>query len=141
MFERTCGVISVTRIALAVLTVLALVASIAAEPLTIDWYTIDDGGGHLSSGGSLKLSATVGQPDAGTASGGGLRLTGGFWFEVSPGDCDFDGDVDEFDHDDFANCLQGPGGGIAGECSCLDVDDSGDIDLRDFALFQDWFGS
>ena len=131
--------LSVTRIALAVLVVLTMVASIAAAPFTIEWFTIDDGGGQLSFGGSLKLSATVGQPDVGTASGGELQLTGGFWFEVSPGDCDFDGDIDQFDHDDFANCLLGPGGGIAIDCSCLDVDESGNIDLRDFALLQHWF--
>ncbi|GJM25033.1 MAG: hypothetical protein DHS20C16_14480 [Phycisphaerae bacterium] len=133
--------LSVTRIALAVLVVVTMVASIAAAPLTIEWFTVDDGGGQLSSGGSLKLSATVGQPDVGTASGGGLRLTGGFWFAVSPGDCDFDGDIDQHDHDDLANCLLGPSGGIATDCSCLDVDQSGSVDLKDFALFQNWFVS
>ncbi len=130
---------SVPRIALAVLVVLTLVVSIAAAPLTIEWFTIDDGGGCLSSGGNLKLSATIGQPDAKASSNGGLALAGGYWFEVSPGDCDDDGDIDWHDHDDFANCLFGPGGGIAVDCNCLDVDRNGDIDLKDFAMFQHWF--
>src|SRR3989442_15289849 len=44
----------------------------------IDWFTIDGGGG-ASSGGSFTLSGTIGQPDAGTLSGGNYALQGGFW--------------------------------------------------------------
>ena len=45
---------------------------------TLDWSTIDGGGG-TSSSGSLTLSGTIGQPDAGIASGGAYTLSGGFW--------------------------------------------------------------
>lgn len=50
----------------------------AAQNYTIDWQTIDGGGG-TSTGGPYSLSGTIGQPDAGTLSGGQFTLTGGFW--------------------------------------------------------------
>lgn len=61
---------------------LALLAgTLAAAPngtFSIDWWTVDGGGG-ASSGGAYTLSGTVGQADAGALSGGGLSLQGGFW--------------------------------------------------------------
>ena len=42
------------------------------------WATID-GGGSTSIAGGYVLSATIGQPDAGAATGGEYVLTGGFW--------------------------------------------------------------
>lgn len=71
-----------TWIILAVIGMLLLgVALASAEPLagyTLDWWTVDGGGG-TSSGGSYSLSGTIGQPDAGSATGGGYALSGGFW--------------------------------------------------------------
>ena len=52
--------------------------SAKAQSYSIDWSTIDGGGG-TSSGGSYTLSGTIGQPDAGTLSGGSYTLEGGFW--------------------------------------------------------------
>jgi len=49
-----------------------------AQSYSIDWFTIDGGGG-ASSAGSYTLSGTIGQPDAGTLSGGNYTLQGGFW--------------------------------------------------------------
>lgn len=50
-----------------------------AQNYSIDWFTIDGGGG-ASTGGNYTLSGTIGQPDAGGAiSGGNYSLTGGFW--------------------------------------------------------------
>jgi hypothetical protein len=46
---------------------------------SIDWYTIDGGGAMNSTGGSYSLSGSIGQPDAGTLSGGSYQLNGGFW--------------------------------------------------------------
>jgi hypothetical protein len=74
---------TITRRKLAALGVaLALLAgTLAAAPngaLRIDWWTVDGGGG-ASSGGAYTLNGTVGQADAGTLSGGGLSLQGGFW--------------------------------------------------------------
>ena len=59
-----------------------LLAAIAAQGqtnFTIDWSTIDGGGG-TSTGGVYAVSGTIGQPDAGAAmTGGNFSLTGGFW--------------------------------------------------------------
>jgi hypothetical protein len=48
---------------------------------SIDWYSIDGGGG-TSTGGVYSVSGTIGQPDAGTLSGGNYTLQGGFWAVV-----------------------------------------------------------
>src|SRR6266446_4819488 len=53
-------------------------ASAVAQTYSIDWFTIDGGGG-TSAGGPYSLSGTIGQPDAGTLSGGNFVLDGGFW--------------------------------------------------------------
>src|SRR5262245_32831185 len=63
----------------AVFSVIAAASLTAsAQSYSIDWYTIDGGGG-TSSGGQYTLSGTIGQPDAGTSSGGSYTLEGGFW--------------------------------------------------------------
>ncbi len=50
-----------------------------AQSYSIDWFTIDGGGG-TSTGSVYSLSGTIGQPDAGLAmSGGNFSLSGGFW--------------------------------------------------------------
>ncbi len=66
-------------------TMLALCCLISAvsfvalgQNYSIDWSTIDGGGG-TSTGGVYLVSGTIGQPDAGTMSGGNYTLTGGFW--------------------------------------------------------------
>ncbi len=50
-----------------------------ADTYTIDWYTIDGGGTMSLSGGSYTLNGTIGQFDAGAASGSNYQLNGGFW--------------------------------------------------------------
>ena len=50
-----------------------------AQQYSIDWFTLDGGGG-ASTGGVYAVSGTLGQPDAGTPmAGGNYSLTGGFW--------------------------------------------------------------
>ena len=51
-----------------------------AQPYSIDWFTLDGGGG-TSTGGSFAVSATIGQRDAGpqALTGGSFSLQGGFW--------------------------------------------------------------
>lgn len=49
-----------------------------AQNVTIDWFTIDGGGG-TSTGGVYTIQCTIGQPDAGLMSGGSYSLAGGFW--------------------------------------------------------------
>jgi len=61
---------------------IVLVTSVAlAPPYTIDWWTVDGGGGD-GSGGAFTLSGTAGQPDAGILDGG--VLVGGFWALIAP---------------------------------------------------------
>ena len=51
----------------------------SAQNYSIDWFTIDGGGG-TSTGGGYSVSGTIGQPDAGgPMTGGNYSLTGGFW--------------------------------------------------------------
>jgi hypothetical protein len=57
-------------------------ASARAQNYSIDWHTIDGGGG-ASTGGVYSVSGTIGQPDAGTMSGGSYSLAGGFWGIIS----------------------------------------------------------
>jgi hypothetical protein len=49
-----------------------------AQTYSIDWSTVDGGGG-TSTGGVYSVSGTIGQPDAGKLSGGNFTLEGGFW--------------------------------------------------------------
>lgn len=50
-----------------------------AQNFSIDWFTIDGGGG-TSTGGVFSLTGTIGQPDAGgPLTGANYFLTGGFW--------------------------------------------------------------
>ncbi len=68
--------------------------------------------------------------------GGGVR----FLRRVRTGDSEFDGDVDGVDYRSLADCITGPGR-VDGLCNCrfLDIDHDGDVDLGDFARFQNVF--
>ncbi len=48
----------------------------------LTWNSIDGGGATFGTGGGYSLGATIGQPDAGAASGGAYSLRGGFWAGV-----------------------------------------------------------
>ncbi len=120
--------------------------STAKAQFSIDWYTIDGGGG-TSAGGTFELSGTIGQPDAGPEmTGGTFSLTGGFWagagvpsnpcpWGASGCTADQDGDFD-VDSDDiilfFSNFENGD--------SCGDQDADDDVDSDDintfFGLFE-----
>lgn len=67
---------------------------------TVDWSTIDGGGGTLN-GGAFQISGTAGQPDgasrASRLSGGDFQIIGGFWTVTLP-ECGAD-----FDGNGFAN--------------------------------------
>ena len=86
MLQRICNCF---RIALMATMVLA--ASIPCEAaetpgqqealllaLEIPWQSVDGGGG-LSTGGNLAVTGTIGQPETGTAQGGGFVFDGGLW--------------------------------------------------------------
>jgi hypothetical protein len=56
-----------------------LTVSAFAQTYSIDWHTIDGGGG-TSTGGVYSVSGTIGQPDAGgPMTNGQYSVTGGFW--------------------------------------------------------------
>ncbi len=113
-----------------------------ADDFEITRWTIDGGGVMFSAGGDFELSGTIGQPDAGSMSGGEgeFELTGGFWFETPQGDCNDTGCVNLLDYSDLEACLSGPAGGLpAPECNCFDLDGDSDVDLSDAAQFQQTF--
>lgn len=62
----------------AALGFVAVAFAASAQNFSIDWYTIDGGGG-TSTGGIYSVTGTIGQPDAGIMSGGSYSLLGGFW--------------------------------------------------------------
>ena len=106
-------------------------------PYSVSRQSVDGGGAMYASGGSYELSGTIGQPDTGVIFGGEYQLAGGFWFRVLPGDVGEDGVIGLFDYDEFHRCLNGPDGGTLPEpCWVLDVDESGTVDLTDFATIQ-----
>lgn len=64
------------------LLVLLLPISIAiaqTDGFDLPWSTLDGGGYTFSAGGGYELGGTIGQPDAGTMTGGTYSLGGGFW--------------------------------------------------------------
>lgn len=67
--------------------VLGLMGAVAyaqvAGSFDLSWNTVDGGGGTSSIGGPYSLGGTIGQPDAGTLSGGSFTLDGGFWAAVA----------------------------------------------------------
>ena len=72
-----------TRLVLFVLAC-ALTRTALAQSFSLDWFTIDGGGG-TSTGGVYAVSGTIGQPDAGMPlTNGPYALTGGFWGAVFP---------------------------------------------------------
>ena len=59
-----------------------LATAAQAQNYAITWYTVDGGGG-TSTNGVYTVSGTIGQPDAGTLTGGNFTLQGGFWGDVA----------------------------------------------------------
>ena len=55
-----------------------MACGVSAQNYSIDWHTIDGGGG-TSTGGVYAVTGTIGQPDAGRMTGGNFTIEGGFW--------------------------------------------------------------
>jgi hypothetical protein len=127
---------------LAVMLAGTVVVGAIGQDYEVSRSTVDGGGVMASDGGSFELSGTIGQPDAGTLSGGNFSVTGGFWFPLAPADCNIDGAVDLYDYDSFEACMSGPSGGLLDpSCVCFDLDGDVDVDLEDVGAFQLSFGS
>jgi len=58
--------------------ILPAAAGLAVAAYTLDWSTLDAGGGQ-SSGGPYTVAGTIGQTDPAKLTGGAYTLTGGFW--------------------------------------------------------------
>ena len=111
------------RVALLVFGLLLL--STASGQYSLDWYTIDGGGG-TSSGGPYVLSGTIGQPDAAWSSGGNYEILGGFW----PG-----GPICIVQFDDYARLAElWRQGGVG---LPADLDGSGFVDFGDVKEFAE----
>lgn len=132
---------------LAAVLLLMVVPRLASADFTIDWWTVDAGGGQGSTGGGYTLSGTIGQPDAsGVMTGGAYTLQGGFWAmsapALPPGDIDGNGIVDIIDFQLFGDCMSGPdittppAGCDPVRFERADLDKDNDVDLHDMTLFQ-----
>ena len=69
---------SALHIGLLMVGLLLAASTVRGQNFSIDWFTIDGGGG-TSTGGVYSVSGTIGQPDAGHMSGGNFTIDGGFW--------------------------------------------------------------
>ena len=77
------GLVSRGCFALAlVLTLSGTLTHAQTNEYSIDFYSADGGGG-TSTGGVYAVMGTIGQPDAGTMSGGNFTLHGGFWGAIA----------------------------------------------------------
>ena len=121
-------------------------AQSASAQFSIDWYTIDGGGG-TSTGGTFELSGTIGQHDAGVMSGGGYTLTGGYWSGAGEASCYADCDpstgkgvLDIFDFLCFQNSFVN-GETYACDCDITTGTNPPVCDIFDFLCFQNAFVS
>jgi hypothetical protein len=126
---------------LATVLLFCTVATLRAGELTLNWWTIDAGGG-TATGGTLQLSGTTGQPDAGVLAGANLTLSGGFWPaapNVRPGDVNCDGVVDFRDINPFVLILSNLAGWQAAYPGCPwqngDCNQDGTVDFKDINPF------
>ena len=118
----------------AFLALLAGALRMSAQTYTVDWFTIDGGGGFCSGGEYTLEDGTIGQSDAGEMTGGGYTLLGGYWNTTGNEPCDsidFNNDglfPDTADIDDFLSVFSG------GTCS---TGTCGDTDFNNDGLFPD----
>mgnify|MGYP002777479616 CR=1 FL=1 len=115
-------------------------AAIASAP-SIDWWSIDAGGG-VSTDGIITISGSIGQPDAVRLLGpAGFSISGGFWGAVSAASCPPDLNADgQVDNDDFVlfasayNLFDCADPSMPLECPS-DFDEDGFVDNADFVIF------
>jgi len=96
---------------------------------SIDWYTIDGGGGTCT-GGPYTITGTIGQPDAADSQGGGFIVLGGFW----PGGPVCIVNLEHFAH--FAEYWLMTGTGLPAD---LYVDEYNTVNLDDLNVFLDYW--
>ena len=119
--------------ALFLLTTVLVMVSMAGADYSIEWYTIDGGGG-TSSGGPYQLSGTIGQPDAENLAGGPYEMLGGFW--VGGSLC-----IVNLEHfSKFAiHWLDGPCDESNDYCGGADLNQVNDVDIVDLTILaSEW---
>ncbi len=120
-------------------------SSQATADFTIDWWTVDGGGGMWATDPAMtfELSGTIGQPDAGTVMvGGPFELVGGFWALGAPctllGDLNGDGVIDLLD---LSQLLAHFGTLSGATYEDGDLNGDGAVDLLDLSELLIGFGS
>lgn len=91
-------------LALGAAPLLLVAAPAVAQPWSVTWYTIDDGGATFSTGGIYSVGGTIGQPDAGSYTNAQYFVAGGFWSVGLNGcyaNCDFSTAVPILNVNDF----------------------------------------
>ena len=95
---------------------------------TIDWYSINGGGG-LSRGGPYQITGTIGQSDAGYLDGGPYEMLGGYWTG---------GPLCIVNLEHFAlfasHWLESPCGTDDNWCGGADLDKQGDVNVIDLEI-------
>jgi hypothetical protein len=77
--------LALCALALVALLAVALAGAAAAQGgYELSWWALDGGGGTGSAGPGYSLGGAIGQPDAGSMSGPGYVLAGGFWAAAGP---------------------------------------------------------
>lgn len=120
----------------ALLVLVAGLQPAGGNEFDLTWHTVDGGGMTPMVGGGFELNATLAQADAGTLSGNGFELVGGFWafapqYCSLPADMNSDGFRDALDIQGFVDCVVG---GV-GSCDCAQLDGVGGVNLNDLAYF------
>jgi len=126
---------------------LALVRPAGAQAFDIPWFSIDGGAGPAMTGGAFEIVGTIGQPDAGAASGGAFEIASGFWAIVQRGgtapclgDVDGDGVIGITDLafllSAFGTCTGDPLYNAS-----VDFDASGCVELTDLTVLLSVFGT
>jgi hypothetical protein len=108
--------------------------------LNVDWYSID-AGGSTTTGGTLTLRGTIGQPDAHVASGGTYVLDGGFRTisHCVVSDANEDGSVDVIDLLYLVETF-GTARGEPSYNSMCDFNTDGSVDVLDLLWLVEYFG-
>jgi len=115
----------------------ALTATAHADPIEMEWSTID-AGGSLSYGGTLVLTGTIGQHDTSVVAAMNIDAGNGFWAEqdarTCPADFNADGFLDFTDFDYFVTIFE------AGN-PASDFNGDNFLDFTDFDAFVEAFES
>jgi hypothetical protein len=118
-----------------------LFAVAAIANFSVDWHTVDGGGGTLS-GGAYSVSGTIGQHDAGAPlTAGAFSITGGFWAGASsPAACAGDTNGDGLVNGADLSVLLSQFGQNVPAGTGADFNSSGSVNGADLSVLLSRFG-